>query len=59
MFPIENLIGTMSVAEKDGKTELHWNLDFELENESVFPMVKQAIEGLYSAGASGLERISV
>jgi uncharacterized protein YndB with AHSA1/START domain len=59
MFPVENLIGTMSVTETGEKTELQWNLEFDIENEQAFPAIKEAVEGLYSAGASGLEKISV
>lgn len=59
LLPIENVIGTMVVTEKDGKTVLKWSLDFTLQDESLFTMVKQVIEGMYLAGAKGLESISV
>jgi len=58
LLPIENIIGTMQVLPKEEKTELLWDLEFSLADESLFPMVKKAIEGLYTAGANGLETLS-
>ncbi|MDB4292295.1 SRPBCC family protein [Maribacter sp.] len=58
LLPIQNVVGTMKVISKDEGTELLWDLDFEIADESQFPMVKQAIEGMYQAGANGLEKIS-
>ena len=58
LLPIENIKGTMQVVAKDKTTELLWDLEFTLSDESLFPMVKEAIEGLYAAGANGLEKLS-
>ena len=58
LLPIENVKGTMQVVAKDKTTELLWDLEFTLSDESLFPMVKEAIEGLYAAGANGLEKLS-
>lgn len=57
-FPIENILGTMTLSENIGCTKLNWDLEFNVANESHFPMVKEAIEGMYAAGALGLEKIS-
>ncbi len=58
LLPIENIIGTMKLTEMNGKTELSWNLDFTIQDETMLPMVTQAIQGMYEAGAHGLESIS-
>jgi uncharacterized protein YndB with AHSA1/START domain len=58
LLPIDNIIGTMQVSSINNGTELQWDIEFTLRDESMFPMVKEAIEGLYSAGANGLETIS-
>ncbi|MFS4492192.1 SRPBCC family protein [Maribacter sp. 2308TA10-17] len=58
LLPIGNIVGTMKVNSKDERTELLWDLDFEISDESQFPMVKQAVEEMYRAGATGLETIS-
>jgi len=58
LLPIENIIGTMKVSDKEGKTELIWNLDFTIQDETMLPMVTQAIQGMYETGANGLETIS-
>ena len=58
LFPIENVIGTMTLFSKGKHTILNWDLDFTLSDESHFETIKQAIEGMYAAGAKGLENIS-
>ncbi len=58
LLPIENIVGTMAVEQKDGKTELNWKLDFTLEDETMLPMVRQVLHELYEAGAKGLETLS-
>ncbi|MEO7424785.1 MAG: SRPBCC family protein [Fibrobacteria bacterium] len=57
-FPITDIVGTMTVAGDEKKAQLSWDLSFHLNDESMFPMIKQAIEGMYQAGAQGLETIS-
>jgi len=58
LLPIENIVGTMKVNEHGEQTQLQWDLEFTIKDESLFEMVKQAIEGMYAAGATGLETIS-
>jgi len=58
LLPIENIIGTMKVTETNDKTELSWNVDFTIQDETMLPMVRQVIKGMYEAGANGLEIIS-
>jgi uncharacterized protein YndB with AHSA1/START domain len=57
-FPIENIVGTMTLANNMGFAKLSWDLEFNISDETFFPMVKEAIEGMYAAGAIGLEKIS-
>lgn len=57
-FPIADILGTMSLKDNMGSTQLNWDLEFNISDESQFPMVKEAIEGMYAAGAMGLESIS-
>jgi len=58
LLPIENVVGTMKVNEYGEQTQLQWDLEFTIKDESLFEMVKQAVEGMYAAGAAGLETIS-
>lgn len=58
LLPIQNVVGTMKVIPNKKGTILTWNMDFEIEDENQLSMVKQAVEGLYTAGAKGLENIS-
>lgn len=57
-FPITDILGTMSLKQDMGLTQLSWNLEFNIADENQFGMVKEAIEGMYAAGAMGLEKIS-
>ncbi len=57
-FPIENVLGTMTLTDNLGSAQLNWDLEFNIADELHFPMVKGAIEGMYAAGAMGLEKIS-
>jgi uncharacterized protein YndB with AHSA1/START domain len=58
LLPISDIIGTMQVLEQDNNTKLNWNLEFTLQDETMYETVKQAVEGMYAAGANGLETIS-
>ena len=58
LSPVEDIVGTMRVGEKNGRTELRWSLDFTLPDETQFPAVQQAVEALYAAGAHGLETLA-
>ena len=58
LLPVQNVVGTMKVLSKNEGTELVWNMDFVMDDESRFPMLKKVVEDLYRAGASGLETIS-
>ena len=57
-FPIENIAGSMRLSEISGYTQLEWTLAFDIADEANFPMITEAIEGMYAAGAAGLETIS-
>lgn len=58
LLPIQNVVATMKVISKNEYTELSWNMDFDIEDESQLPIVEEAVRGLYSAGAEGLEKVS-
>jgi len=59
MFPIENILGTMKLNEVgQDQTDLHWDISFSLEDESLFTAIKEGIEGVYQMGAAGLEQLS-
>lgn len=58
LLPIENVVGTMRVKSSGEQTSLLWDLEFTIKDESLFEMVKQAVEEMYAAGANGLEKVS-
>jgi uncharacterized protein YndB with AHSA1/START domain len=59
LLPIADIIGTMQVFNQDNSTKLNWNLEFTLQDETMYETVKQAVEGMYATGANGLEKISI
>ncbi len=58
LLPIDNIVATMSVLPDGEGTILNWDMAFTLSDESLFTMVEQVVEGMYAAGAEGLENIS-
>ena len=58
LLPIENIVGTMQVFAKNNATELHWTLEFSLADGRLLPLVQEAVEQLYAAGANGLQTLS-
>jgi len=58
ILPVNDIVGTMKLNDLDGITELEWTLEFTITDESHLPMVKEGLEGMYAAGAKGLEAIS-
>ena len=58
LFPIDDVVGTMMVKDDNGKTRLDWTLAFSLQDENIFPMVEEGVNGMYAAGVAGLEKIS-
>lgn len=58
LLPIDNPIGTMELKIQNGSTQLNWNLEFDIKDESLLSEVQRVIEGMYKVGAKGLESIS-
>lgn len=59
LFPVTDIVGTMRLeAVNDQQTQLHWDIEFDIEDESLFPGIKEGIEGLYAAGAAGLGQLA-
>lgn len=58
LLPIQNAVGTMTVQADNKKTTLLWDLSFDIEDENNLGMVTEVVEGMYQAGANGLETIS-
>ncbi len=56
MLPVTNIIGTMKLSEKDGGTQLDWDLEFDIseEHEAAFPEIKKNTEGLYQIATGSL-----
>jgi hypothetical protein len=59
VFPATNIIGTIKLeAISDTVTNLLWNIEFRLEDESIFLQLKKEIEELYKSAALGLEKLA-
>ena len=59
VFPATNIIGTIKLEPvNDQVTNLLWDIEFRLEDESTFPQIKKEIEALYKSAATGLEEFA-
>ncbi|WP_299223903.1 SRPBCC family protein [uncultured Aquimarina sp.] len=56
MLPVTNIIGTMTLSEKNGGTQLNWDVEFDIseENAGAFEEIKTNTEGLYQMAATSL-----
>ncbi|MEW7292399.1 SRPBCC family protein [Aquimarina sp. 2304DJ70-9] len=57
MLPVSGIIGTMKLSEKNGGTQLDWDVEFDIseEHEGAFSEIKANTEGLYQMAAASLE----
>ena len=60
LMPVTDIVGEMRV-EADGADHcrLHWDVTFEVADETTFAAVKAGTEQMYAAGAAGLERLAL
>jgi len=59
VMPIRGAFGTVHVASAaNGKAHVLWLLNFELLDESTWPMVKEGIGEMYRGGLAGLEKLA-
>jgi hypothetical protein len=55
MMPTRNIVGTVQLtAVGASETAVLWFVNFDLDDERAWPMIKDAIEGMYHAGLEGL-----
>ncbi len=56
MLPVSNIIGTMTLSEKEGGTQLKWDVEFDISEENIgaFEDIKTNTEGLYQMAAASL-----
>lgn len=58
LFPVTGLKGTMQLkAIGEYETDLHWDVEFDLQDESIFPQIEEGIRATYAMGAQGLEEL--
>lgn len=58
VLPTKNYIGTVSVTENMGKTEVMWVADFEMTIEAAWPEVEKGLTNLLTGAISGLETVA-
>ncbi|MEO1254434.1 MAG: SRPBCC family protein [Bacteroidota bacterium] len=57
-MPVSNIIGTMKFLPNEEATTLHWDVEFDVENDEIFNEVKPGIEEIYSNSSKKLAEIS-
>jgi hypothetical protein len=55
VLPTKNYVGTISVKESMGKTEVMWVADFEMTTDAAWQEVEKGLTSLLSGAISGLE----
>lgn len=56
LMPIRNIVGTVHVTPVSlSEAEVLWFVNFDLDDETAMPALKEGIEGMYRAGIAGLE----
>ena len=59
LFPVTNIVGRMQLVPVNETTsKLHWDVEFNIEDETHFPQIKEGIEQVYAMGAKGLEELT-
>ncbi len=58
MMPISDITGSMKFIDDNGGTRLEWNVEFEVENEETFEMVRNGISDIYATSSQKLAEIS-
>jgi uncharacterized protein YndB with AHSA1/START domain len=55
MMPTRNMLGTFHVsAVTPVESQILWLINFDLDDEGAWPVIKESIEGMYQAGIAGL-----
>lgn len=58
-FPASDITGTMKVADLgEGKTQLNWDLELDVEGDEVFAELKAQVEQIYKMSAAKLEEVA-
>lgn len=58
-FPAENIVGIIRLEPiNETQTKLYWSVEMEVENEATFSMLKENIEGVYTASAQQLQALA-
>lgn len=55
MMPLKNYVGTVSIVEKDGKVEVHWNATFEMTMEEAYPDVEKGLTDMLNMAITSLD----
>lgn len=55
VLPTKNYVGTVSVIESMGKTEIIWEANFEMVIEDAWPDVEKGLTSLLTGAIAGLE----
>ncbi len=58
MMPLKNYIGTVTVLERNGRTDVHWSTEFDLTIEEAWPEVEKGLKDLFTMAISSLESVA-
>jgi hypothetical protein len=58
MMPLQNYVGTVTVLERNGQTDVSWSTEFDLTAEEAWPEVEKGLKDLFSAAITSLESVA-
>jgi hypothetical protein len=58
MMPLRNYVGTVSVLERNGSTDVSWSTDFDLTEKDAEADVENALKGLFAMAISSLDSLA-
>lgn len=58
VLPTKNYVGTVSIIESMGKTEIHWGAEFEMTMEEAYPQVEEGLTAIFKAAITGLDKLA-
>jgi len=58
MMPLKNYVGTVTVMERNGNTDVIWSTEFDLTIEEAEPEVEKGLRDLFKSAISSLESVA-
>jgi uncharacterized protein YndB with AHSA1/START domain len=58
MMPLRNYVGTVTVLERKGNTDVNWSTEFDMTVEEAWPEVEKGLKDIFTMAISSLESLA-